>query len=128
MCFIECSAVHKENLIHFVSITGFLGKAFTRHINRFWNYVIKGGIGSFLLVTFFPLICILVCTLCLLAAITTPVWMPLVTLFVHIFFIFVFDFDHPRKNIMIPTAVVLTCCRLFHGQNSFHIYYKTFFS
>ena len=58
----------------------------------------KGGVGSFLLVTVFPLICILVCTLCLLAAITAPVWMPLVTLCVHLFFILIYDFDHPSKN------------------------------
>ena len=87
-----------SKMFHF--IVGFLGKAFTRHINRFWNYVIKGAIGSFLLVTIFPLICILVCVLCLVAAVTAPMWMPLVTLCVHLFFILIYDFDHPGENLI----------------------------
>ena len=85
-------------IIQKITLSGFLGKAFTRHINRIWNYGLKGGVGSFLLVTIFPLLCIFVSLFSLLAAITAPLWMPLVTLVVHLFFIFIFDFDHPGEN------------------------------
>lgn len=75
--------------------TGFLGKSFTRHFNRFWNYGIKGALGSFVLVTVFVPVCLTVSLLSLLAAFTAPLWMPIVTLFYHLGAILFYDFDHP---------------------------------
>ncbi|KAI0224495.1 hypothetical protein LSAT2_024502 [Lamellibrachia satsuma] len=51
---------------------GFLGKSFSRHINRFWNYVMKGVCGSAALVLGLTPLCLTVSTLSLLAAITAP--------------------------------------------------------
>ncbi|XP_033755704.1 uncharacterized protein LOC117338457 [Pecten maximus] len=77
---------------------GFLGKSFTRHVNRFWNYVLKGACGTVILVLFFPACCVVASTASLTAAITTPLWMPAVTLFVHLSFILVFDCDCPDES------------------------------
>ncbi|CAI9722776.1 Hypothetical predicted protein [Octopus vulgaris] len=77
---------------------GFLGKSFTRHLNRFWNFVLKGGFGSFLLVLVFPLLCIVTSGLSVFMALTAPVWMPVVTLLAHIGFFLVYDIDCPELS------------------------------
>ncbi|XP_013411124.1 uncharacterized protein LOC106174227 isoform X2 [Lingula anatina] len=74
---------------------GFLGKSFTRHLNRFWNYVLKGAIGTFGLCLFFPPLCLIVSLLSFVAGVTTPLWMPVGTLMVHIASFLFFDFDRP---------------------------------
>ncbi|XP_064624711.1 uncharacterized protein LOC135486100 isoform X2 [Lineus longissimus] len=76
--------------------TGFLGKHFTRHCNRIWNFVFKGAFGSFGLVLCFPLVCIVSSLLSMIAALTTPLWMPFITLLVHLAAVLFFDFDNPR--------------------------------
>ncbi|KAK6165166.1 hypothetical protein SNE40_023610 [Patella caerulea] len=78
--------------------TGFLGKSLSRHINRCWNYGIKGGLGSLLLVTVFPVISLTTSTLSLLLAVTCPLWVPLVTLVAHLGFILFYDVDCPDEN------------------------------
>ncbi len=70
-----------------------------------WNYGLKGGLGSLLLVTVFPLLCIAVCATCVTAAVTAPLWMPLVTLAVHLFFILIYDFDHPSEGLCVCVCV-----------------------
>lgn len=85
--------------------TGFLGRSFTRHFNRFWNYGIKGALGSFLLVTIFVPLCLLVSSVSLLAAFAAPLWMPVVTLFCHLCAVLFYDFDHPSNRV---------CHRLFY--------------
>ncbi|XP_069125487.1 uncharacterized protein [Argopecten irradians] len=77
---------------------GFLGKSFTRHLNRFWNYVLKGACGTVILVLFFPACCVVASTASLTAAITAPLWMPAVTLLVHFSFFLIFDFDCPDES------------------------------
>lgn len=78
--------------------TGFLGKSLTRHLNRFWNFVLKGGFGSIILVLIFPLLCIFLSGLSLVTALTTPLWMPVVTLFAHIGFFLIYDLDCPEVS------------------------------
>ncbi|KAL3877445.1 hypothetical protein ACJMK2_035151 [Sinanodonta woodiana] len=78
--------------------TGFLGKSCTRHFNRVWNYVLKGALGSVLLVTVFPVLCVTFSGISLAAAITTPVWIPLVTLGAHLIAFVIYDFDCPDDN------------------------------
>ncbi|KAK2178211.1 hypothetical protein NP493_553g00000 [Ridgeia piscesae] len=77
---------------------GFLGKSFSRHINRFWNYVLKGACGSVALVLGLTPLCLTVSTLSLVTAVTAPVWMPLVTGVVHLSAILIYDFDRPGKG------------------------------
>ncbi|KAK3091951.1 hypothetical protein FSP39_023952 [Pinctada imbricata] len=77
---------------------GFLGKSLTRHFNRFWNYVIKGSVGSVAICLFFPALCVLSSTASLTLAITAPAWVPVMTLFTQLFFFLVFDFDSPEDS------------------------------
>ena len=48
---------------------------------RIWNYVIKGFIGSLLVLIFFPLLCIANFFVCTVLAITSIVWYATTQLF-----------------------------------------------
>ncbi|KAH9503994.1 hypothetical protein Btru_067508 [Bulinus truncatus] len=76
----------------------FLGKSMTRHLNRFWNYVIKGAFGSLVTVLTFPALCITVSALSLTTAILAPIWVPSATLLAHAFCFLIWDFDNPRSE------------------------------
>lgn len=81
--------------------TGFIGKGLTRHINRVWNYVIKGTFGTICILLLFPITCLLVAILSLLAAATAFIWMPVVTFILHILMVTIYDLDSPdfiRRN------------------------------
>ncbi|GIX77959.1 uncharacterized protein CEXT_493501 [Caerostris extrusa] len=75
--------------------TGFIGKGFSRHLNRLWNYFIKGALGTLLIVFFFPLICFSVSFFSLCVAAFAAVWIPVVTLVFHLVMVFIYDFDSP---------------------------------
>ncbi|XP_045212309.2 uncharacterized protein LOC123563530 [Mercenaria mercenaria] len=77
---------------------GFLGKSFTRHLNRFWNYVVKGFFGSLMLVFTFPVLCIVTTTLSLTMAVTAPAWVPVAALLFQLFCIAIYDFDAPYQQ------------------------------
>ncbi|KAL3273452.1 hypothetical protein HHI36_014896 [Cryptolaemus montrouzieri] len=79
--------------------TGFIGKGFTRHVNRIWNYVIKGLLGTTALVFGFPLLCIGIIISSLLIALTAIIWMPVITLFVQVINALLYDFDSPLQNV-----------------------------
>ena len=53
---------------------GLIGKAVQRVFNKFWNYIIKGAIGTVGLVLIFPLFSFIVSSLSILAALTAPIW------------------------------------------------------
>ncbi|XP_066153534.1 uncharacterized protein [Euwallacea fornicatus] len=76
--------------------TGFIGKGFTRHLNRIWNYFFKGLFGTIGLVFVFPLVCLTAITFSILIALTAIVWMPLLTLMVQITNGLVYDLDSPE--------------------------------
>lgn len=78
--------------------TGFIGKGFTRHINRFWNYIIKGVFGTALLVLMYPLICITVIIVSFIIAITAVVWVPMLTLAVQVTNGLFYDLDSPKQK------------------------------
>ncbi|XP_068087135.1 uncharacterized protein [Anabrus simplex] len=80
--------------------TGFIGKGFTRHINRFWNYVVKGLLGTLAIVLIFPLVCLVTSCGSLIIALTGFIWMPVVTLGHHLFMSLICDLDspHPGQN------------------------------
>lgn len=89
--------------------TGFIGKGFSRHLNRTWNYVVKGALGTLLLLLAFPSVCLLSSGLSLIIAILAPFWMPLSTLFFHLCMMFAYDFDSPspirNKNCIVLEAL-----------------------
>ncbi|XP_037776345.1 uncharacterized protein LOC119573262 isoform X2 [Penaeus monodon] len=75
--------------------TGFIGKGVTRHMNRAWNYVMKGIVGTLLLTTVFPLTCLLVSMGSMAIAIAAPFWVPACVLLTHIVCIIIYDLDSP---------------------------------
>ncbi|CAC5419470.1 unnamed protein product [Mytilus coruscus] len=77
---------------------GFLGKSFARHFNRFWNYILKGGVGTFFVAVSMPVLCTVTSTLSVILAISAPLWIPVVTLIVHIGGFLIYDFDSPDDS------------------------------
>lgn len=133
--------------------TGFIGKGFTRHVNRVWNYVVKGMFGTTAIVVGFPLLCLAISFISVAIALTACVWMPLLTLVVQVFNAVIYDLDSPdatRNRFMVifeafvwnigflgvlqPVAalfVAVVICPLISfviltGNKSFIIYYQCF--
>lgn len=79
--------------------TGFIGKGFTRHLNRIWNYFFKGLFGTIGLAFVFPLVCFFVINMSVFIAFTSVIWMPLLTLVVQITNGIVYDLDSPEPQI-----------------------------
>ena len=46
----------------------------TRHLNRVWNYALKGVLGTLLLVLLFPAACLAVSLTSLVLAAAVPLW------------------------------------------------------
>ncbi|KAL5018539.1 hypothetical protein ScPMuIL_004261 [Solemya velum] len=78
--------------------TGFLGKSFTRQLNRLWNYVFKGAVGSLLIIFVFPTLCVSTSLLSIIVAVTAPFWSIVGTFAAHLICIFIFDFDCPDES------------------------------
>lgn len=78
--------------------TGFVGKGITRNRNRVWNYGVKGFLGTLMIVILFPIVCLTVTTLGLLFAISAPVWVPIISICLHIFIVLVYDIDCPDEK------------------------------
>jgi hypothetical protein len=70
----------------------------TRHLNRLWNYLGKGFLGTLLIIFIFPLLCICVSVSSIFFAITAPLWMPLFTLLLHVFMVLFYDLDCPDSS------------------------------
>lgn len=78
--------------------TGFIGKGFTRHLNRVWNYLIKGMFGTVGLVIVFPFVCIAVILGSLFISLTAVLWMPILTLCVQVTNGLIYDLDSPEQK------------------------------
>ncbi|XP_055636132.1 uncharacterized protein LOC129775415 isoform X2 [Toxorhynchites rutilus septentrionalis] len=78
--------------------TGFVGKGMTRHLNRLYNYFIKGFLGSLLILILFPLLCISVSISSIAFAIAAPLWMPFITVTLHMYMMLVYDLDCPDES------------------------------
>ncbi|XP_037093776.1 uncharacterized protein LOC119113590 [Pollicipes pollicipes] len=78
--------------------TGFIGKDMTRHLNRVWNYVLKGVLGTLLMVLVFPASCLLVSLGSLLLAAAVPLWVPVAVLLCHLFMVLGYDLDSPSPE------------------------------
>ncbi|KAK8396821.1 hypothetical protein O3P69_005057 [Scylla paramamosain] len=90
--------------------TGFIGKSVTRHINRMWNYVMKGIVGTLFLTTVFPLTCLVVSMGSMAIAVAAPLWVPMCVLLTHVACVFIYDLDSPtglRKWSPIMQALAL---------------------
>lgn len=78
--------------------TGFIGKGFTRHANRIWNYFFKGLFGTFALVVVFPAVCFCIVATSLFVALTAVAWMPMLTLAVQLVNAAIYDLDSPEPK------------------------------
>uniref|UniRef100_A0A6P7GE45 Uncharacterized protein LOC114337028 n=1 Tax=Diabrotica virgifera virgifera TaxID=50390 RepID=A0A6P7GE45_DIAVI len=78
--------------------TGFIGKGLTRHLNRIWNYFIKGLFGTVLIVVIFPIACFIVTFASLFVALTCVLWMPALTLAVQVTNLLIYDLDSPEQQ------------------------------
>ncbi|KDR19062.1 hypothetical protein L798_06418, partial [Zootermopsis nevadensis] len=78
--------------------TGFIGKGMTRHINRLWNYVVKGLLGTLGIILVFPLVCLVANCGSLAITATAILWMPVVTLGLHLFMALICDLDSPNPS------------------------------
>lgn len=70
----------------------------TRHLNRVWNYFIKGFLGSLLILFAFPLVCISISLASIFLAIASPIWIPCITIILHLYMMLVFDLDSPNDE------------------------------
>ncbi|RZB41661.1 uncharacterized protein BDFB_007248, partial [Asbolus verrucosus] len=78
--------------------TGFIGKGFTRHLNRIWNYFFKGLFGTTILVVVFPVVCVGVIVASIFVALTAVMWMPVLTLAVQVTNALIYDLDSPEQK------------------------------
>lgn len=95
--------------------TGVLGKACSRPINVFWNYVVKGFFGTLVLSIVFPLICLITSLTSLTLALMTPLVIPLFTFLHSLFMVLIYDFDSPHgKRRILPifqTYIYIFLCQ-----------------
>jgi hypothetical protein len=78
--------------------TGFIGKGFTRHLNRIWNYFFKGLFGTIILVIIFPVVCVAAISASIFVALTAAMWMPVLTLAVQVTNALIYDLDSPEQK------------------------------
>lgn len=104
--------------------TGFMErKGLLRCFNMIWNYLIKGFFGSMLILIVLPLLCIIVCAGSITIGILSPIWASLATVLLHLFMIFIYDFDNPRVDenayfVLIRIILVNVVC---HGVLQFAV-------
>lgn len=78
--------------------TGFIGKGITRQLNRIYNYVLKGFLGTCMILFMFPIVCVASSGISIFFAFTAPIWIPCVTICLHLFMMFVYDLDCPCEE------------------------------
>ncbi|KAI8129847.1 hypothetical protein CVS40_1285 [Lucilia cuprina] len=82
-------------LVPWCSPVSFIGKGFTRNLNRVWNYFVKGFLGTVVILFAFPLLCLACSLLSILLALTAPLWIPVFTILLHVYMILIYDLDSP---------------------------------
>ena len=79
--------------------TGFFGKKFSRICNLIYNYIFKFiFVGLFLTLICFPLLIIGNFLICLLLAVTSFIWMPLVLVICKISHVLIYDYDNEGSH------------------------------
>jgi hypothetical protein len=53
---------------------GFLGKNVQRLFNKFWNYVVKGFVGTLAICIVYPTVCLVVPTGSFILGVLSPIW------------------------------------------------------
>lgn len=74
---------------------GFFSKGVTRLLNRFWNYFVKGFLGTLVILFVFPLLCLVASSLSFCLALTAPLWVPFFAILLHLYMILIYDLDCP---------------------------------
>jgi len=70
----ESKSSRPSNSIWVCWFLGFLGKNMQRFFNRFWNYIIKGFIGTVAVCAVYPASCLLISTGSLALGLLSPIW------------------------------------------------------
>lgn len=78
--------------------TGFIGKGFTRNMNRVWNYFIKGFLGTVVILFIFPIVCLTASLSSIMLALAAPIWVPAFTILLHVYIMLVYDLDCPDPS------------------------------
>jgi hypothetical protein len=76
--------------------TGFIGKTVSRLFNIFWNYAVKGFVGTATVLIGQPVLTVLNLVLTLFFMITSFIWAPASALVRYLICFFFFDFDHAK--------------------------------
>jgi hypothetical protein len=82
--------------------TGIIGKAFSRWINRAWNYIIKGFLGTLLVLVGQPILTFLNLSLVLLLTLTSVAWAPLGSIGVMALNIVLYDTESTSSTRVLP--------------------------
>eukprot|EP01122_Echinamoeba_exundans_P012036 TRINITY_DN4953_c0_g1_i1.p1 TRINITY_DN4953_c0_g1~~TRINITY_DN4953_c0_g1_i1.p1 ORF type:complete len:1037 (-),score=201.20 TRINITY_DN4953_c0_g1_i1:66-3176(-) len=76
--------------------TGFIGKTVSRLFNVFWNYVVKGFVGTATVALCQPVLTAINLVLTLFLMLTSFIWAPASALIRWLICFFIFDFDHAK--------------------------------
>jgi len=83
--------------------TGLLGRNCSRPLNVFWNYFVKGFCGTLILLTLFPVFCVVISFTSLALGLMCPILVPIISLSFSLFQLLIYDFDSPHgKRRILP--------------------------
>jgi len=78
--------------------TGIVGKTFSRILDRVWNYLLKGALGTLVLGVAQPLATLVTLAATLALVVSAPLWAPLLALGVYLFNLLVHDTEHAGRG------------------------------
>lgn len=86
---------------------GIIGKNFTRIFNIFWNYAIKGIVGTFLVGVIHPILVLLNILVHLFGIIILPLWSIIIPFFTYLFNILFYDMETTNDIVWFPLFRVI---------------------
>lgn len=78
---------------------GIFGKAFSRILNRFWNYIVCGAFGTLLCFIGHPILVLLNTLVSTLGLVASPLWAPLFAFARYLCQVFIYDFDSSKNSV-----------------------------
>eukprot|EP00727_Mastigamoeba_balamuthi_P014732 m51a1_g9885 hypothetical protein (1005) ;mRNA; r:21512-25394 len=93
--------------------TGLIGKGVTRLFNLFWNYVVKGLVGTALVVLLQPPLTVANVMATVLLVLGTVLYIPVASLAVCLFNLLVYDTSHTQRGFRVLPLVSEFFLRLF---------------
>eukprot|EP01012_Entosiphon_sulcatum_P009931 TRINITY_DN15721_c0_g1_i1.p1 TRINITY_DN15721_c0_g1~~TRINITY_DN15721_c0_g1_i1.p1 ORF type:complete len:1018 (+),score=174.45 TRINITY_DN15721_c0_g1_i1:426-3479(+) len=84
---------------------GLIPKGLTRLFNRVWNYVVKGAIGSTLIITVMPVLALINIVVCVCGMVLSPLWVPALSLVGLLFDLLVWDTAHWHRHRQNPFPI-----------------------